>query len=820
MTTLAPPPAPVQEDGARHRAAPPFAARAGRLFTGAPQDPRWARPALWAILVLATALYAWNLSSITGNTFYDAAVYSGTRSWKAFFFGALDAGSFITVDKPPFALWVMGLSARAFGYGTWQLLLPMAALGTGSVALLYRLVKRDFGAVAATVSALALALTPITVAITRDTNPDPVLVFLMLLGAAALLKAVRTGRPMPLVWSGVAIGFAFNTKMMQAYVVLPAFFLVYLWAANASLGRRIRNLAVGTVALIASSAWWMVVVDLIPASSRPYIGGSTDNTVWDLVIGYNGFGRIFGASSSVGSQGNGASFGGEAGLYRMFNEIMGGQISWLIPFVVIALAAGLVLRGRAPRTDARRAALMLWGGWFVLHYLTFALAEGTFHPYYVTAMAPGIAALAGAGGVTLHDAHRNGVAAKWSWVLPAAVAASAVWAVVLLQRASGSGALYTAAEVVAGAAGAASVIGLLVGRFTGRQRLTGVAALAAVVALLAARPPTRRRPRPPAPTAPTRRPGRAPAVRGHGRRRSAAERRFGQCPGDGPGALGQRRLRGAGHDRVRLGAVRYDRIRLGRVRYRRRSDRRGYGRWRWHPGVVRDDHVSAEEPGRRHLAGGGGHRSDGLLDHPGVGRAGDLHGRLVRQRRRDDAHRAQGPREGGEAALHRRRRQWSGLLELRDPDLGRGERHGRVRLQRSLPPGRVRRRLRCPCGTVRTHAGRAAGSHRRPALRAPDRATTPDPPQRHRRRGCVRGGRPRPEVHAKAVAPQPSSHTAAPRAPASKLTRPPPPSGTRRCAAPVRRAGRRTPRSRPVPPPTRRPPRPARRPPWRRCRPR
>ncbi|MGW0870431.1 glycosyltransferase family 39 protein [Streptomyces sp. NPDC002740] len=489
MTTLAPPPAPVRQDGTRHRAAPPgdggLASRARRLFTGAPEDPRWARPALWAILVLATALYAWNLSSITGNTFYDAAVYSGTKSWKAFFFGALDAGSFITVDKPPFALWVMGLSARAFGYGTWQLMLPMVAVGTGSVALLYRLVKRDFGAVAATISALALTLTPITVAITRDTNPDPILVFLMLLGAAALLKSVRTGRLMPLVWSGVAIGFAFNTKMMQAYVVLPAFFLVYLWAANASLGKRLRNLAVGTVALIVSSAWWMVVVDLIPASSRPYIGGSTDNTVWDLVIGYNGFGRIFGASSSVGSQGNGASFGGEAGLYRMFNDTMGGQISWLIPFAAIALVAGLVLRGRAPRTDARRAALMLWGGWFVLHYLTFALAEGTFHPYYVTAMAPGIAALAGAGGVMLHNAFRNGSAAKWGWVLPAAVAASSVWAIVLLQRVSGSGTLYTVAEVVAGVAGAASVIGLLVGRFTKRQRLTVVAALAAVVALLA-----------------------------------------------------------------------------------------------------------------------------------------------------------------------------------------------------------------------------------------------------------------------------------------------------------------------------------------------
>ncbi|MEV8541370.1 glycosyltransferase family 39 protein [Streptomyces sp. NPDC051572] len=488
MTTLAPPPS--QEDARRsHRAGPPadggVAARARRLFTGPEDDPRWARPALWGILLLATALYAWNLTSITGNTFYDAAVYSGTKSWKAFFFGALDSGSFITVDKPPFALWVMGLSARVFGYGTWQLMLPMVAAGTGSVALLYRQIKRDFGPVAGTISALVLTLTPITVAITRDTNPDPILVLLMMLGAVALMKAVRNGKLMPLVWSAVAIGFAFNTKMMQAYVVLPVFFLVYLWATNVSLGKRVRNLAVATVALVVSSAWWMVIVDLIPASSRPYIGGSTDNTVWDLVIGYNGFGRIFGASSSVGSQGNGASFGGSSGLYRMFNEIMGGQISWLIPFAAIALVGGLVLRGRAPRTDAKRAALMLWGGWFVLHFLTFSLAEGTFHPYYVTAMAPGIAALAGAGGVLLYRAFREGSAAKWAWVLPAAIAASSVWAVVLLQRVSGSGTVYTVAEIVVGVAGIASVLGLLVGRFTKRHRLMGFAALAAVVALLA-----------------------------------------------------------------------------------------------------------------------------------------------------------------------------------------------------------------------------------------------------------------------------------------------------------------------------------------------
>ncbi|MFE4624189.1 hypothetical protein ACFROD_14165 [Streptomyces mirabilis] len=177
---------------------------------------------------------------------------------------------------------------------------------------------------------------------------------------------------------------------------------------------------------------------------------------------------------------------------------MGGQISWLIPFATIALIAGLILRGRAPRTDARRAALMLWGGWFVLHYLTFALAEGTFHPYYVTAMAPGIAALAGAGGVTLYRAFREGSAAMgvpparaesraWGrgWVLPAAVAASAAWAIVLLQRVSGSGTRYTVAEIVVGVAGTVAVLGLLAGRFTRREGLIGFAALAAVVALLA-----------------------------------------------------------------------------------------------------------------------------------------------------------------------------------------------------------------------------------------------------------------------------------------------------------------------------------------------
>lgn len=421
------------------------------------------------------------MSSITGNTFYDAAVYSGTKSWKAFFFGALDSGSFITVDKPPVALWAMGISARIFGYGTWQLMLPMIAAGVGSVALLYRMVRKPFGHVAATIAALVLTLTPITVAINRDTNPDPILVLLMLFGAAGLLKAVRTAKLTPLVWSAVALGFAFNTKMMQAFIVLPAFFLVYLYATNATVGRRVRNLAVATVALVVSSAWWMVVVDLIPAADRPYIGGSTNNTVWDLVLGYNGFGRIFGSGGGFGSAGNGANFGGMAGIARLFNSIMGGQISWLIPFAAIALIGALVLRGRAPRTDAKRASLLLWGGWFVLHYLTFALAEGTFHPYYVTAMAPAIAALCGAGGVALYQAFKRR-GAKWVWVLPLAITVSVLWAIVLLERTSTWNS-WLAPTI--GILAAVSVVGLLIARVTNKRPLMGFAVGAAVVALLA-----------------------------------------------------------------------------------------------------------------------------------------------------------------------------------------------------------------------------------------------------------------------------------------------------------------------------------------------
>ncbi|HEU5354641.1 MAG TPA: glycosyltransferase family 39 protein [Actinocrinis sp.] len=421
--------------------APATRSRLRRTYLGGIDDPRWARPALLAILGLSAVLYFWNLTANGyANEFYGAAVQSGTKSWSAMFFGSLDSGNFITVDKPPFALWVMEISTRIFGFSSFAMLAPIALCGVAAVGVLYSAVRRPFGHAAASVAALVMALTPITVAINRDNNPDPVLVLLMTLGAWFTLEALRTKRLRPLLWAAVMLGCAFNTKMLQAYIALPALVLVFLFAAEGGLWRRIRHLTIFTGVLALASFWWMLIVDAIPASSRPYIGGSTTNSVWDLVIGYNGLGRITGNESGSGNGaggggGGGANFSGSSGFGRLFNDILGTQISWLLPAAAIVGIAALVLRGKAPRTDPVRASLLLWGLWLAVHFVVFSYQQGTMHPYYVTTLAPAIGALVGGGGAVvwqrIHD-ERN-----WAWlVIPVAVGISALWSIALLHRTS------------------------------------------------------------------------------------------------------------------------------------------------------------------------------------------------------------------------------------------------------------------------------------------------------------------------------------------------------------------------------------------------
>ena len=255
-----------------------------------PGRPVWSVPARAAIFGMAALLYSWDLARVgMGNTFYAAAVKSGTESWKAFFFGSLDPGSFITVDKPPAALWVMELSGRIFGFSSWSMLLPEALAGLATVMVLYHLVRRWFGEPAAVFASLALALTPVAVVIFRYNDPDAFLTLLLVLAAWACWRAIETGKTVGLVLSAALVGLAFLTKTLDAFIVVPAIGVAYLWCGPPRLARRLGQLGWAALALLVSSGWWVAIVELWPKSARPYIGGSTDNSELNLIFGYNGF---------------------------------------------------------------------------------------------------------------------------------------------------------------------------------------------------------------------------------------------------------------------------------------------------------------------------------------------------------------------------------------------------------------------------------------------------------------------------------------------------------------------------------------------------
>jgi 4-amino-4-deoxy-L-arabinose transferase-like glycosyltransferase len=379
----------------------PAVRSAGRIGRPALADGMRRHAPLGALLALTAVLYLWGLSRAGyANDFYAAAVRSGTQSWKAFFFGSFDAASYITVDKPPAALWLMELSGRILGFSSFSMLLPQALEGVAAVALLYATVRRWFSAPAALLSGLLLAVTPVAALMFRYDNPDALLVLLLVAAAYATTRALERASTRWLALAGAALGFAFLTKMLQALLVLPALALVYLVAAPTPLRRRIGQLLLAGAALVVAGGWWVAIVELWPASSRPYIGGSTGNSILDLIWGYNGLGRIDGGGAGPGG-GGGAGFSGSPGLLRLFNGEMGGQIAWLIPTALIVLGAGLVATLRAPRTDRTRAALLLWGGWLVVTGGVFSFMSGIIHPYYTNTLAPAIAALVGVGTIEL-----------------------------------------------------------------------------------------------------------------------------------------------------------------------------------------------------------------------------------------------------------------------------------------------------------------------------------------------------------------------------------------------------------------------------------
>ncbi len=398
-----------------------------------PPGRNWTTPALVVLLAGTAVLYLWDITaSGWGNGYYAAATQAGAQSWTAWLFGGLDAGGVITVDKPPAALWVSGLFARTFGFSSWTVLAPQAIEGVLAVWLLYATVKRTSGAAAGLMAGAALAVTPVAVLMFRFNLPDALLVLLLVAGAYCTVRAVEKASGRWLALAGVAVGFAFLAKMGQAFLVLPAFTAAYLLAAPTTLLKRLLHLLGAGLAVVVSAGWFVALVELWPKESRPYIGGSSNDSLWELAMGYNGLGRIFGGGRGVVAGGNpNIGFGGETGIGRLFGAGMGGEISWLIPAALIGMVAGLWFTRRLPRTDRTRAALVMWGLWVLGNGMVFSFMSGIMHPYYTVAVAPGVAALAAIAGRELWRGRRHlpvRVAAAMM------VAAAGFWGFALLQR--------------------------------------------------------------------------------------------------------------------------------------------------------------------------------------------------------------------------------------------------------------------------------------------------------------------------------------------------------------------------------------------------
>lgn len=437
----------------------------------------WHQIGLGAILLLSACLNLIRLDQQGyTNEFYAAAVRSMLVNWHNFFFNSFDPGGFITIDKPPVAFWLQALSAGIFGFSGVTILLPSALAGVASVGLLYLTVKRVFGPTAGLLAALALAVNPIYVVMSRHNNPEAILVLSLVIAAWAMTHAAEKGK---LAWLCLAVGMVgvgFNVKMLEAFIVLPALYAVYFLVAPVKWWLRILQLALATVVLVVVSFSWATVVDLTPANQRPYIGGSTDNTVLNLAFNYNGLERIqgnnFGGAGGRGGFGGAAQpqqsggltgflgnlfngiqipffsnstapttgrggFGGggggviagQAGLFRMFQRDLVGEAGWLLPMALLAIGIiALQSWRRFPKGMERRKryqGVILWGGWLLTFMVVFSGAEGIFHSYYLVMLSPAISALFGAGAEALWHDYKTG---GWRrWLLPIVLVVTALF---------------------------------------------------------------------------------------------------------------------------------------------------------------------------------------------------------------------------------------------------------------------------------------------------------------------------------------------------------------------------------------------------------
>ena len=425
------------------------------------QSRWWHRLALVGVMLISLFMNFYQLGQNGfGNLYYAAGVRSMLDNLHNFFFVSFDPGGFVTLDKPPLGFWLQVVSAKFFGFTPFSMFLPQALAGVLSVLLLYHLVRRHFGVAAGLLAALALAISPISVLTNRNNTIDSTLVLVMLLGAWTVMRAAETGKLRWLLLTAALVGLGFNIKMLEAYLVVPAYGLLYLLAAPRRIWVRIGQLALAALLMLTISLSWAVAVDLTPAASRPYVGSSQNNSEISLALGYNGVQRLlghfgFGGRNSGSANGNttrpfppagtggsgqppqgmsgngGGMFNtGNPGLLRLFNEPLGGQIVWLLPMALLGMLALAWQRRPRFREDKQQQSLILWGTWLLTMAVFFSVAS-FFHQYYLSTLAPAICALFGIGVVVMwqdyrRSSHNKSGSYKRGWLLPLALLLTAL----------------------------------------------------------------------------------------------------------------------------------------------------------------------------------------------------------------------------------------------------------------------------------------------------------------------------------------------------------------------------------------------------------
>jgi 4-amino-4-deoxy-L-arabinose transferase-like glycosyltransferase len=405
-----------------------------------------AHPEIAALVLVAGALNLWGLS-INGwaNTYYAAAVRSMASSWHNFLYASMDPSGLMTVDKPPLSLWVQALSARLFGLHPLSVLVPQALMGVAATVIVYDLTRRRFGRAGGFVAGLALATTPTIVAVSRHNNPDELLVLCSVAALWFAVRAIESGRTRTLIWSAVCVGLGFETKMLVAFMVVPGIAAAWLWCAPRRPFERVRALlAAGSIGGLVAAAWPLLVT-LTPAADRPWISGTADNSVWSLIFGYNGLGRVAGQAGGPGGLPGGAGpggassvFGGPTGPFRLLQSGLGDQAGWLLGFAVV-VALALIVTSRLRRHDARTAWVLVVGGALATTAVVFSFASGIFHPYYVSLLAPFAAALVGAGAGLMVPQSLGGAGAAGGlrWLPVLAIGGGAITELVVLGTLNG-----------------------------------------------------------------------------------------------------------------------------------------------------------------------------------------------------------------------------------------------------------------------------------------------------------------------------------------------------------------------------------------------